>query len=241
MTAYLLVLSVGLAAGIISGIIGTGASIILLPLLVLQFGPQQAVPIMAVASVMGNVAKMASWWREIDWRAFFAYAVLGVPAAALGARTLLVLPADIVDIALGVFFLSMIPTRRWLAAKRYTLRPWQMAIAGRAIGFLTGVVASTGPLSVPAFAAYGLVKGAFIATEAAGSLAIYVSKVVTFREFGALPWDSIAKGLIVGSSLMVGSYAAKFVVGRMSVDMFRHVLDVVLLIAGGAMIWTGLR
>jgi len=32
-------------------------------------------------------------------------------------------------------------------------------------------VVSTGPLSVPAFAAYGLVKGAFIATEAAGSLA----------------------------------------------------------------------
>jgi len=135
----------------------------------------------------------------------------------------------------------MIPARRWLAARRYTIRPWQMAIIGGAIGFLTGVVASTGPLSVPAFAAYGLVKGAFIATEAAGSLAIYVSKVVTFREFGALPWDSIAKGLIVGSSLMVGSYAAKFVVGRMSVDMFRHVLDIVLLISGVAMIWAGLR
>lgn len=240
MTAYLLVLSVGFFAGIVSGIIGTGASIVLLPLLVLQFGAQQAVPIMAVASVMGNVAKMASWWREIDWRAFFAYSIPAVPAAALGARTLLVLPAATVDIALGVFFLLMIPVRHWLTARRYTLRPWQMAIIGGAIGYLTGVVASTGPLSVPAFAAYGLVKGAFIATEAAGSLAIYVSKVVTFREFGALPWDSIAKGLIVGSSLMVGSYAAKFVVGRMSADMFRHVLDIVLLVSGVAMIWAGL-
>lgn len=241
MTAYLLVLSVGFFAGVVSGIIGTGASIVLLPLLVLQFGPQQAVPIMAVASVMGNVGKMTSWWREIDWRAFLAYSVPAVPAAALGARTLLALPAATVDIALGVFFLLMIPVRRWLTARRYTLRAWQMAIVGGAIGFLTGVVASTGPLSVPAFAAYGLVKGAFIATEAAGSLAIFVSKVITFRSFGALPWDSIAKGLIVGSSLMVGSYAAKFVVGRMSADMFRHVLDVVLLVSGVAMIWAGLR
>lgn len=241
MTAYLLVLSVGFFAGIVSGIIGTGASIVLLPLLVLQFGPQQAVPIMAVASVMGNIGKMTSWWREIDWRAFLAYSVPAVPAAALGARTLLALPAATVDIALGVFFLLMIPVRHWLTARRYTLRPWQMAIVGGAIGYLTGVVASTGPLSVPAFAAYGLVKGAFIATEAAGSLAIFVSKVVTFRSFGALPWDSIAKGLIVGSSLMVGSYAAKFVVGRMSADMFRHVLDAVLLVSGVAMIWAGLR
>ena len=39
---------------------------------------------------------------------------------------------------------------------------------------------STGPLSVPAFTSYGLVKAAFLSTEAASSLALYVSKVVTF-------------------------------------------------------------
>src|SRR5262249_6973030 len=50
--AYVLVLGVGLAAGTISGIIGTGASIMLVPVLVLAFGPKQAVPIMAIAAVM---------------------------------------------------------------------------------------------------------------------------------------------------------------------------------------------
>lgn len=238
---HALVLVVGFAAGIVSGIVGTGATIILLPILVLTFGPREAVPIMAVVALMSNFAKITSWWREIDWRACAAYALGGIPAAALGARTLLVLPERIVDAALGLFFLAMVPGRRWLAARNFKFTFWHLAIAGAVIGFLTGIVVSTGPLSVPAFAAYGLVKGAFIATEAAGSLAIYVSKVVTFRGFGALPWDSIAKGLIVGSSLMVGSYAAKFVVGRMSVDLFRHVLDIVLLISGVAMIWAGLR
>ena len=32
---------------------------------------------------------------------------------------------------------------------------------------------------------YGLVKGAFIATEAAASLAVYISKATTFRAVGA--------------------------------------------------------
>jgi uncharacterized membrane protein YfcA len=81
----------------------------LLPVLVYQFGPKQAVPIMAIAALLSNVAKMMSWWREVDWRAFAAYSIPGVPAAALGARTLLVLPARAVDVALGVFFLAMIP------------------------------------------------------------------------------------------------------------------------------------
>src|SRR5712691_9927396 len=97
--AYLLVLGVGLAAGTISGIIGTGASIMLVPVLVLAFGPKQAAPIMAVPAVMG---------------------------------------------------------------------------------FRTGVVVSTGALSVPAFTSYLVVTGGFSATEASTSLAVYVSKVVTF-------------------------------------------------------------
>jgi hypothetical protein len=51
-----------------------------------------------------------AWWREVDWRAFAAYSIPGVPAAALGARSLLVLPAHVIDIALGAFFIVMIPT-----------------------------------------------------------------------------------------------------------------------------------
>ena len=118
MAAYAFVLIVGLAAGAVSGIIGTGATIILLPVLVFQFGPKQAVPIMAIAGLMSNVAKVMAWWREVDWRAFAAYAIPGVPAAALGARTLLVLPSRVVDVALAAFFLVMIPTRHWLQIGR---------------------------------------------------------------------------------------------------------------------------
>jgi len=54
--------------------------------------PEEAVPIMAVAAVMGNFSRNPAWWREVDWRATLAYSITGVPAAALGAKTLLVLP-----------------------------------------------------------------------------------------------------------------------------------------------------
>jgi uncharacterized protein len=100
---FFLVLIVGLCAGALSGIIGTGSTIILLPILVYQFGPKQAVPIMAVAALMSNIGKVMAWWRHIDWRAFAAYSITGGPGAALGARTLLILPSRLVDIALGMF------------------------------------------------------------------------------------------------------------------------------------------
>ena len=241
MLTYALVLIVGFVAGTVSGIVGTGATIILLPILVFAFGPREAVPIMAIVALMSNFAKITSWWKEIDWRACGAYALGGIPAAAIGARTLLILPEHLIDIALGVFFLVMVPGRRWLASRNLKFGFWHLAVAGSVIGFLTGIVVSTGPLSVPAFAAYGLVKGAFIATEAAGSLALYISKAVTFRQFGALPVDIMVKGLISGSSVMAGTYTARLIVERLSVVTFQHLLDGVMIVSGTALLWAAIR
>jgi len=241
MLSYALVLLVGLVAGTVSGVVGTGATVILLPVLVIVFGPREAVPIMAVVALMSNFAKITAWWRDIDWRASAAYALGGIPAAALGARTLLALPENTVETALGVFFLAMILGRRWLAARNIVLGYGGMVVAGIVIGFLTGIVVSTGPLSVPAFAAHGLVKGAFIATEAAGSLALYISKALTFQAFGALPTDIIAKGLITGSSVMAGTYLARLIVERLSVAAFQYLLDIVMAVSGVALLWQALR
>ena len=239
MTGYIFVLAAGLCAGGLSAIVGTGASIILLPILILQFGPQQAVPIMAVAAVMGNIGKSLAWWREIDWRAFVAYSILGVPGAALGARTLLILPASIVEISLGIFFLAIIPLRRWMRVRDMHMPLWQLALVGGGIGFLTGIVLSTGPLSIPAFGAVGLSRGALLSTEAVASLALMISKAVTFQMLGALPWPQIVQGLIVGASMIAGSFAAKRLVDRMSVKTFENMLDVMLVIAAATMLWTG--
>ena len=235
--AYALVLVVALISGAVSGIIGAGSSIILLPVLVYQFGPKQAVPIMAIAALMSNLAKMMSWWREVDWRAFAAYSIPGVPAAALGARTLLVLPARAVDIALGAFFLAMIPLRRWLQARAFSIGLPGLAFAGAGIGFVTGIVLSTGPLSVPAFLSFGLAKGAFLSTEAASSLALMISKVATFRELGALPGPAIVQGLFIGAAVMAGSFLGKAVVQRMSLPAFHHLLDALLVCSGVSLLW----
>ena len=241
MTSYLLILALGLVAGCVGGVIGTGSSIILLPVLVYVFGPKEAVPIMAVASVMGNLARVIAWRRDVDWTAVAWYAIPGVPAAALGARTLLALPPAAIDLALGLFFLAMIPLRHWHAAAAWRLRPWHLAIAGAIIGFITGIVLSTGPLSVPVFAAYGLVGGAFLSTEAASAMTLYISKGLTFRGLGAMPAATFLKGLLVGSSLMVGTYGGKAIVKRLSVRFFHRLLDAVMFCAGLSLIWTALR
>jgi uncharacterized protein len=238
---YLFVLVVGLAAGTLGGIVGTGSSLVLMPILVIMFGPRQAVPIMAIAAIMGNLGRVLAWWRDIEWRACFAYCATAVPGAALGARLLLTIPTGLAELALGVFFLSLIPLRRWLAHHALRLSLAQLALLGLPLGLLTGLVVSTGPLTVPLFTFHGLERGALLGTEAAASVGMYGSKVATFEALGALPAAVVLDGLIIGSTLMAGSFAGRRIVLALSPGAYRTLIDTLMLCSGVTLLWAGLR
>jgi uncharacterized membrane protein YfcA len=238
---FLLVLAVGLVAGTVGGVVGTGSSIILMPVLVVAYGPLEAVPVMAIAAFMGNLGRVIAWRSLIDWRAAGAYCLTAVPGAALGVRTLLSVPPGVIESALGVFFLAMIPLRRWLARKSIRLNTTQVLLLGAPMGFLTGIVVSTGPLTVPLFTAYGLDQGALLGTEALGSLAVYATKVATFRGFDALPAKVLLQGLVAGSSLMAGSFVGRVVVLRLQPSAFRLLIDGLMGVSGLTLLWAATR
>ena len=238
---YLVVLVAGLFAGTLGGIVGTGSSLVLMPILVVMFGPRQAVPIMAVAAFAGNLGRVLAWRREIDWRACAAYCVTAVPGAMLGARLLLAIPAGVAETALGVFFLALIPARHWLARREFRLTRTHLMLLGAPLGVLTGVVVSTGPLTVPLFTFYGLERGGLLGTEAAASIGMYASKVATFQALGALPAPVVLDGLIVGSSLMAGSFVGRAIVLALTPGAYRTLVDGLMLCSGLTLLWAAVR
>jgi len=233
---WLLVLAVGFIAGTVGGVVGFGGSTILLPILVFAFGPKAAVPIMGVAALLANLARILVWWRAVEWRAAAVYVATAVPAVVVGARTFLALDARLVEGLIGLFMLAMIPVRRWYLARAFRIGLPGLAAAGAGIGFLTGMVATTGPINTPFFLAFGLVKGPFIATEATGSLAVYFAKSAVFERFGALPWDLIVNGLVVGVAMMAGAWMGKRIVERMDARQFHGAMDILMLVSGFAML-----
>ena len=143
----------------------------------------------------------------------------------------------IVEAVLGLLFLVMIPARCWLSGRGLRVAAWQLSLVGAGIGFLSGMVASNGPINAPFFLAHGLVKGAYLATEALGSMAIGISKAVVFQRFSALSSETLAQGLAVGASLMIGSRLANGFVLRLPADHFRHIMDCLLAVAGTILLW----
>ena len=60
------------------------------------------------------------------------------------------------------------------------------------------------------------------------------------ERFGALTADIALKGLTAGSSLMFGAFIARHFVLKLDADMFRLVMDAIMLAAGLSMLWTAM-
>lgn len=233
---WLLVCGVGLLAGVIGGVIGFGTTILLMPPLVHFYGPLQAVPVIALVAIVANLSRVALWWRAIDWRVCGVYAATAVPGVVLGAHTLVQLQARWIELLLGGFILLMIPLRRWLRRQHWQLRLPHMALVGAGIGYLTGLVASTGAINTPFFLAFGLLKGAYIGTEAASSLAVFLAKGATFHQLGVIDAQALRQGLGVGVFVLLGSTLSKRLVLRLSERHFVLMMEGVMTFSGLAIL-----
>jgi len=235
-----LICAVGLLAGVLGGVIGFGTTIVLMPLLVHFYGPLLAVPILALVAIVANLVRVVLWLRAIDWRVFGVYSMTGVPAVVLGAHTLVQFNPRLIELMLGVFLLVMIPARRWLRRQSFRLGLAHMAAVGGVIGYLTGLVATTGAINTPFFLAFGLTKGAYLGTEAASSLVVLLAKGVTFEQLGVLDHSAIAQGLMIGAFVLVGSTLSKRLVLQLPERYFVWLMEGVMVVSGVSilgMVW----
>ena len=238
--SFIAVILLAVLSGVISGVVGTGSSILLIPALTYVFGAKEAVPIMALASVMGNLSRIYLWRHSIRFKPLFYYLLPGIPAVVLGANTLWIMPEKWLNIGMGMFFILMIPVIHLLRKHQIKMKTYQVIIAGAVIGYLTGVVFSTGPLTIPIFSAYGLTLGPLLATEAAASFVIYLTKALTFSQLGAVNSFILISGVLVGCGLTVGNYLGKKLVLKLTPKLFQWLLDAMLIFAGGSLLFNGI-
>ena len=226
----------GLGAGVLGGVIGFGTTIILMPALVYFYGPIQAIPVIGLVATVANLSRIFLWWSEINWKVCFVYSLTAIPAVILGVNTLITLNDRLVEVTLGLFLILLIPIRRWMRKKNFYLKLWQMSLVGAGIGYLTGIVATTGAINTPFFLAFGLSKGAFLGTEAASSLSILFTKGITFHQLGFLNTMAIIQGLLIGSCVLVGSIFSKRIVLALPEKKFLLLMELVMLISGASIL-----
>jgi len=229
---------VAFVAALLAAVTGFGGAAVLLPMLVFVFGVREAVPILTVAQLIGNGSRVWFNRRELDWRVVGWFALGGVPMALLGGVLFAHAPLRALTRVLGAFLILIVVIRHTPKRKAFRTPLKGFAVIGAVSSFLSALLGSVGPLMAPFFLAYGLVKGAYIGTEALSTVVMHVAKLIAYRESAVLPAHAVVSGLALGPIMVAGSFAGKRVVDRLPERVFVLIIDATLL-AAGVMFLTG--
>ena len=226
---WLLVVSAALVASSLAAIAGTGGGIILLPVLVAVFGVREAVPMYAVAQFIGNLSRVGFNWALVEFRVVLWFCLGAVPAAALGAWLFTRIPDGQLLRILGAFLVASVIWRHWGNRPPASFSVKRFAPIGAVFAVVSGVVGSAGPFLAPFFLTFGLVKGAFIGTEAFGTAVMHVVKLATYQGFDAITASAWLYGLMIGPVMIIGSLIGKRIVDRLSPRVFTRVVELAIL------------
>ena len=132
---------------------------------------------------------------------------------------------------IGAFLILMVFWRR-LRPGAARLDDRAFAAVGAVSGFGSALVGSVGPMVAPFFLARGLVRGAYIGTEAAAAVVMHLTKLVVFGAVAVLTLRSGLIGLALAPAAAAGAWLGKRVVDRLPVPVFIAVVEVGLVAAG---------
>lgn len=221
-----------LVASTLAAVTGFGGAAVLLPVLTVVFGLRAAVPILTVAQLIGNGSRV--WFNrgELHWRVVGWFALGGVPMALLGGYLFASAPLSALTRLLGAFLLLIVV---WRHIRPSRPKPFPLPVfagIGAGASFLSALVGSVGPIMAPFFLAFGLVKGAYIGTEALSTVVMHVTKLFAYRQTAVLTSRDVWIGLALGPIMVLGSFLGKRIVDRLPERVFVFLIEAVLIAAG---------
>ncbi|HEX4574429.1 MAG TPA: sulfite exporter TauE/SafE family protein [Gemmatimonadales bacterium] len=229
---WLLLGGAALAASTLAAVTGFGGAAVLLPALVALFGVRDAIPILTVAQLIGNGSRVWFNRREVAVPVVAWFALGAVPLALLGGVLFATAPLGALKRLVGAFLLVMVLWRHLPRAPTWRPGVRAFALIGAVFSFLSALVGSVGPLMAPLFLAHGLVKGAYIGTEALATVVMHVAKLGAYQGTALLTLRSVAVGLALGPIMIVGSFVGKRILDRLPERAFVVIIELVLVGAG---------
>lgn len=226
------------AASLISGAAGFGGSLLLLPVVTACIGAETAVPVLTISQLIGNIARMASGWKQINWKSVGLFSLTSLPLAALGAFGFSVLPKDIVTRIVG-FALIILVVAKLIGKKELPKGNSTLLVGGAVTGGLSGLCGSGGPIGAAVFLSLDLAPVAYIASEAATATAMHLLKTVVYSKLTCLSSHAVLLGFGMGLCMIAGTYCAKHFIKNMERGKFQRYVAILLCAVGVYMVIFG--
>jgi len=235
---YVLLSIAAFLAAAISGAAGFGGALLLLPVLIASVGTEQAVPLLTLVQLIGNLSRVGFGFKQIKWKPVGMFLIGAVPLCVAGALLFAELPKTIINRCIGAAILLFTILKLSGVLK---LKPgnFLLIVGGGLVGFLSGLVGSAGPLGAVIFLTLGLPPVAYIASEATTALVMHGVKTVVYQSTLTIePKVWLLAGLM-GLAMILGTWVSKKVIERLDPKKFQLFVSVLLILMAAYMIIHG--
>ena len=220
---YVILIVVGLAAGLLSGSVGFGGGMILLPVITYFYGVEVAVPVSTIAQMLSNLSRVVMGWKEIDWRAVGMFLLLAVPFTALGAFGFAKVPKGPMTIVL-CSFLIVFAVMKLMGKMRLPHSPSTMFVGGGVTGLVNGLLGISGPLSSAVFLTLELAPVSYIASEATTAAVMHIVKAIVYGKLNLMSDSIFLSGCGIGCAMILGNFIAMRFIRNVNKKLYQKVV-----------------
>ena len=234
----LLLLGLGVVAFVISTLSGGGGALIMVPVLNALIGVGQTAPVLNLGTFIGRPARLALFWKHIDWKVCLYYAPAAILGAFLGSWLFSQFRLELLQIAVGLFLISTVFQYRFGKKKRsFTMRLGYFIPLGLLVSVLGTIIGALGPVLNPFYLNYGLDKEDMIATKTANSFLMGLSQIGSYTFFGLLQDQYWLYGIALGMGAILGNVIGKKFLKGMKSSTFRKWVITLMVISGVLLIY----
>lgn len=224
-----------------SGVAGFGGGVIIFPVLVWVYGPEVAVPVVALFQLIGTATRFWLTRDSINWKVVAWFAAGSTPFAILGSFLFIAADTDLLIRIMGGGMIVIVVLTQLPWAKRVRMTLWGFLPLGGASGFLAAVMGIPGPFAPVFYIAYGLKPREYMATFSLGMFLIQVPKLAVYGAGGELITPLVVGlGLALGVVAFGGAYFGARLLRRIPDKVFAigvnavvFAFGVLFLVAGG--------
>ena len=199
----------------LSGAAGFGGGVLILPVLVWLYGPDVAVPVVAIFQLFGTISRVWINREFMNWKVAAWFAAGSTPFAILGSFLFISVNTDLLTRIMGGGMIALVVLTQLPWSKRLRMRLWGFLPLGASAGFLASVFGIPGPFAPVFYLAYGLSSREYVATFSLGMLLIQIPKLAVYGGGGELLTPFVAGlGLALGVLAIAGSYFGAQVLTR---------------------------
>jgi hypothetical protein len=224
MIENIIFLVIALITTIITGALGFGTAIILIPVSSFFIEIKKAIAILTIYFMAVNISQIYLFWKNIDWK-MVGYILLGaIPAVIIGASLMIISPSEIIKRILGVIIIFYIINEIFQLFKKYKLKKLMISFVSVFYGFFAGIIGTGNTVKAALLTHMEITKERFIAIMATTAIFINVIKTIIYSRsmlISSADIPLIVSLIIIG---FVGVYIGKLLVKKISPKFFRYAI-----------------